>query len=45
VAARRARSVEEVLSGQLAPPAVVIRPNRPGDLGWIVSRHGAYYAE
>jgi len=40
------RTVEEVLSGQPAPPpAVVIRPHRPGDPGWIVSRHGAYYAE
>jgi DNA-binding MarR family transcriptional regulator/GNAT superfamily N-acetyltransferase len=39
-------TVEAVLSGQPAPPpAVVIRPHRPGDMGWIVSRHGAYYAE
>lgn len=40
------RTIESALSGEPAPaPAVVIRPHRPGDLGWIVSMHGSVYAE
>jgi DNA-binding MarR family transcriptional regulator/GNAT superfamily N-acetyltransferase len=31
--------------GDAPPPAYVLRPPRPGDLGWIVQRHGVRYAE
>ncbi|MDR7297731.1 GNAT superfamily N-acetyltransferase [Pelomonas aquatica] len=26
------------------PPAIELRPPQPGDLGWIIERHGAFYA-
>lgn len=37
----------EQLFGGAAPPerAYVLRPHRPGDMGWVVARHGALYAQ
>jgi DNA-binding MarR family transcriptional regulator/GNAT superfamily N-acetyltransferase len=31
--------------GAAGTPAVVIRTHRPGDLGWVLERHGALYVE
>ena len=34
----------QILRGMSAPPSITLRPHRPGDIGWIISRHGALYA-
>ncbi len=40
------RAIEELLGERVAPSGgVVIRPFRGGDLGWVLARHGGFYAE
>ena len=36
--------IRRVLSNQTPRADVVLRPPQPGDLGWVVERHGARYA-
>jgi DNA-binding MarR family transcriptional regulator/GNAT superfamily N-acetyltransferase len=42
------RTIERLLapgSAPTSPPRVRLRPPQPGDMGWVVSRHGALYAQ
>jgi len=36
--------IRRMLSSDARPAGLVLRPPRPGDLGWVVERHGARYA-
>ncbi len=44
---RAMKSIEDLLapSGAAGPAEVVLRPHRPGDIGWVVHRHGVLYAQ
>src|SRR5579871_6332679 len=37
-------SIERLLSPSQPAVPYIIRPHRPGDIGWIIHRHGALYA-
>ena len=38
-------TAERLLGGGPRPPSYLLRPHRAGDIGWVVHRHGALYAE
>jgi len=37
--------LRRLLDEPAQPPALILRPHRPGDIGWVVARHGALYAQ
>lgn len=38
-------TIRRIVEGAARPPAYLLRPLAPGDLGWVVHRNGAVYAD
>lgn len=36
--------IRQLLEGERTPTVTVVRPPKPGDLGWVIERHGSRYA-
>jgi DNA-binding MarR family transcriptional regulator/GNAT superfamily N-acetyltransferase len=39
------RSIETVFGARPAPTPYILRSHQPGDMGWVVHRHGVLYAQ
>jgi DNA-binding MarR family transcriptional regulator/GNAT superfamily N-acetyltransferase len=42
---RAMAAVREIIEGPPRPAGYVLRPPRPGDLGWVIGQHGTMYAD